>query len=280
MSGDDHVAVQVEDPVAGGDPVGDRPVPDDRGAADEEDVAAEHGLGVRQVHQQVTGGMGGAYFQEPDGMSADPEIQFAVEGPVGFGDLDAFEGERTEGIGDVAVGGLTHVGVHEGHEGGWWHGSHLAGCGLGGHDLGAGDQAVAVAVVAVCVRVDERADGPSVGDRSHGVEHGPGELQVEECVDEKGTVVGGEQARIGPAPAAVRLQPCEHTVCHLVEAGRVGSLVRCAHPGDTTCTQLRGWRRPVPEPRQISWRMPLGSVKKGACGRSLPRPCTNHEPEV
>ena len=91
-----------------------------------------------------------------------------------------------------------------------------------GDDVGAGDELVAVAVVAVGVGVHHGADGR--GRRRHGaelVEHLLGERQVEQRVDEQRRVAVGDQPGVRPAPPAVGLEVGPEPVAHLVGAPRV-----------------------------------------------------------
>ena len=52
------------------------------------------------------------------------------------------------------------------------------------------------------------------------VQHALREPQVEERVDQQRLAVADHDAGVRLAPLAVRLQPCEHAVADLLEAGR------------------------------------------------------------
>ena len=68
---------------------------------------------------------------------------------------------------------------------------------------------VAVAVIAVCMCVDERVERlRRVGFRPrHGVQHLLGEFEVEEGIDKERLFTIDNQASVTPAPTAVRLNP-------------------------------------------------------------------------
>ena len=216
-----------EDPVARAEPVGERAGPDDRCGADEQDVAGEHDARVRDVDDRVAVGVRGSDLDQVDGPVADREVEPALERRAGRAQLDALEGEGPEDAADVGgelgtevVGVLEHV--HELRR----RGLELGGGARRRVDLGARrEELVAEAVVAVAVRVHRRVDRAALGDAAHRVEHVPGELEVEERVDEQRRAVGRDQPRVAPAPAAVGLQVGIEPVPELVEP----PLVRDAH---------------------------------------------------
>ena len=137
------------------------------------------------------------------------QVERAVEGGGGRRDLDAVEGEARRrsaagrrrprrGSGPPSSSAASVDGRHL---------VHLPRAGRRGDDLGAGHQLVAVAVVAVGVRVHERADPRGRG--RHGpqvLEHPSGEGEVEQRVDEQRCVAVGDEPGVRPAPAAVGLQ--------------------------------------------------------------------------
>ena len=92
------------------------------------------------------------------------------------------------------------------------------GGGAGRDDVGAGQQLIAKHVVPVRVGVDERPDrlADALGDL---VQHALRQPQVEERVDQQRLAVAHHDPGIRLAPLAVRLQPGEHAVADLLEAG-------------------------------------------------------------
>ena len=104
VSGHEHGSVELEDPVAGGDPVvvvG----PDDRGSLVEQQVAGEDEVGVGDVDDRVAPGVGGTELHQTHGAVADREVQPAAERPRREAHGDVGHLERTEGPGDER----THV---------------------------------------------------------------------------------------------------------------------------------------------------------------------------
>ena len=138
---------------------------------------------VGHVGQRVAGGVRRTDLDQLDHASTDLDVEPAVERARRQAHVDAVELEVTEEpaeqVADVALG-LGQPGEHRRR-----HLGHLVRCGRGGDDLGAVDELVAVAVVAVGVGVDQRGDRGGVGDRRHRLEHPPGEAQVEQRVDEQ-----------------------------------------------------------------------------------------------
>ena len=145
------------------------------------------------------------------------ERQRACERPIRLAAVDLAELEVAEGVvGElpevVVVGVLQRVELRRREV------VHLLGRRHRGVDLGSvGDELVAVAVVAVGVRVDERVDRPRARDRAHGVEHLPGQTQVEQRVHEQRGAVAGDEARVAVAPGAARLQVGPEAVGELVQ---------------------------------------------------------------
>jgi hypothetical protein len=97
------------------------------------------------------------------------------------------------------------------------HFGHLVRSRLGRNDLGTLDQLVAVAVVTVGVRVEQRANGRRGGDGRHRRQHLRRERQVEQRVDEQRHAIAHHEASIAPAPAAIRLQVREALLTQLLE---------------------------------------------------------------
>ena len=180
----DGVDVEIEDAIARADPVADRTVPGDRVAADEQDVAREDDPVGRDVHDRVAARVGGADLDEVHVLVSDPERQAARRTSSWESQFDALEVEGAELVDDELRGRRRTMrrggrrgaraasaraadapaepqgearradqGLHE-------RGRQLAHLGRRAprrHDLGAGDELVAPAVVAVRVRVDHRS---------------------------------------------------------------------------------------------------------------------------
>ena len=101
----------------------------------------------------------GPELEQPHGAVADAQVELAVEGGGGRHRLDAVEGERAEDVAEEGAGVAEPVGrPHQPGEHGRRHLVHLAGAGRRRDDVGAGDELVAVAVVAVGVGVHDGAD--------------------------------------------------------------------------------------------------------------------------
>ena len=79
----DHLDVEREDPIAGGDPVRDRPGPCDRMAAVEEDVAGEEHAGGGHQRKRVPARVGGADLDQLHLARADLQGELAAEGLIG-----------------------------------------------------------------------------------------------------------------------------------------------------------------------------------------------------
>jgi hypothetical protein len=97
-----------------------------------------------------------------------------------------------------------------------------------GDDLGPLAAGIAEAVVAVVMAVDQHVD---VRRRLrlggfHGRQHVAGQGNVEQGVDQQGLVAIDDQAGVGPAPAAVRLQPGVAAVAKIVQSLRVGEAAK------------------------------------------------------
>jgi len=96
------------------------------------------------------------YFEEPNGLAADAKIQTALEGPRRHRDVDAFEVERREDLGEKfsRLSDRARVALHVGESAGAAVTGHLLGARLRSDNLGAVYQLVAETVIAVGVRVD------------------------------------------------------------------------------------------------------------------------------
>lgn len=108
------------------------------------------------------------------------------------------------------------------HQGGHRLGRQLGhfrgGCG-GGDDPGAGNQLVAVAVVAVRVGIDQRAD--CVGSRlggAHGPQHAVGKREIVQGIHQQGLLPVDNQSRVAPAPGSARGQPGIHAIAQCLQA--------------------------------------------------------------
>ena len=82
---------------------------------------------------------------------------------------------------------------------------------------------IAVGVIAIGMGVDHLADGrrAKAGRAFHAGQHLGGQLRVEQCVHQRRCAVTGppfhDQPGIGPAPAAIGLQPGEQAVADFVQ---------------------------------------------------------------
>ena len=142
---------------------------------------------------------------------------------------------------------------------------HLGRGALGGDDPCSGEQLVAVAVVAVGVRVDERADLRRRRHRpAHLGEHRLGQRQVEQRVDQQRRLAVADQPGVRPAPAAVGLQVGEDALADLRQPALVARRHRRA--------DASGWaaagtsKAPLPKLRARGFR-----CGGGAAGRERSR---------
>ena len=226
----DRLEIPAQQQVAGVDPVLHRSRPDDRRAFDEQDVAGERCAVAGHVDHDVAAGVGGAYLDEVHCRLADLKAQAALERPRGGRVGDPLELEAAEAV-DQKVGDEAAVragAAQERRERFRCRRLHLDCRGLRGDDLGAGDEFVAVGVIAVGVRVHQPVDvgGGRVG-VLHRVEHLAGVRQVEQRVDEQRLAAADDQPGVAPAPAAIGLQPGVGVVAEVVEAAFVRE-ARCA----------------------------------------------------
>ena len=134
------------------------------------------------MRQRVAPSVRRTHLDELDQTTAHLHLEATLERATGHAHLDTVELERAEEVAeqraDVTLGPVER-GQH-----GRWHLGHLVRRGRRGDDLGPVDQLVAIAVVAVGVRVDEGGDGSHGGDRRHRLEHLGREAQVEQRVDQ------------------------------------------------------------------------------------------------
>ena len=235
MAWHDRLEIPAQQQVAGVDPVLHRSRPDDRRALDEQDVAGERGAISRDVKHDVAAGVGRAHLDQFHCRFADLEAQPALERAIGRRVSDPLELEAAEALDqEVADQATVRAGAaHQRRERFRCRRLHLVGGGLRGDDLGAGDEFVAVGVIAVGVRVHQPVDvgGGRVG-VLHRVEHLAGVRQVEQRVDEQRLVAADDQPRVAPAPAAVGLQPGVGAVAEVVEAAFVREARRAeSRPG-------------------------------------------------
>ena len=283
VSGDDGVELHAQQQVAGPHPVGERPGPDDRGTRHEQDVPRVTGPAVGQVDEHVAPGVRRPHLDELHPLTGGFQLHPAGERRGGQGRRDALEVEGTEAFPYVGAQlgpevGRLHGGQHLGR-----HVAHLLGRRLGGDDVGPFHQLVAVAVVAVGVGVDQRADGRAAGQPAHRVEHRGRQVQVEQRVDQQRFALTHDQAGIGPPPAPVGLQVGEAAVGHLEEALRIVPVVdeqlggghgspygsRCGlttPKTPTTPEAIAGRRGPGPPTMPLSLRPPR-------CADGRPRRC-------
>ncbi len=119
--------------------------------------------------------------------------------------------EAAEQVADLARRGVQR-GQHRRR-----HLAHLVGGRRRGDDLGAVDELVAVAVVAVGVGVDHRADRRRARVVGHRLQHRLREAEVEQRVDEQRRPVTDDEPGVAPAPPAIALEVGEAPVAELTE---------------------------------------------------------------
>ena len=185
----------------------ERAGPHDGRAADEQDVAGEDRPGVGHVGEHVAAGVGRADLDQLDRATADVEVEAAVEGArrAGVSSMPSKSNSpknAAEQVADLARGALSRPASSAG-------GTSLISCAAaaGGDDLGAVEQLVAVAVVAVGVGVDDRRRSARSGERPPSRRACAAvRSQVEQGVDQQRRAVADDQAGVAPSPAAVGLQ--------------------------------------------------------------------------
>ncbi|PIP97287.1 MAG: hypothetical protein COW75_07090, partial [Rhodobacterales bacterium CG18_big_fil_WC_8_21_14_2_50_71_9] len=93
VAGDQVGGAGGGDGFEGGGPLGDRGLSANaQDALQIDDVAAEHGVLLRDKHKAVAGGVGGADMGDLERHPAQIEAVFALEGHVGVGGFGAGEG--------------------------------------------------------------------------------------------------------------------------------------------------------------------------------------------
>ncbi len=99
-------------------------------------------------------------------------------------------------------------------------GTSLISCAVAerGDDLGAVDELVAVAVVAVGVGVDHGARSAPLAVIGHRVQHRRRQAEVEQRVDQQRRAVTDDETGVAPPPTTVGLEVGEAPVAELVRA--------------------------------------------------------------
>ena len=100
---------------------------------------------------------------------------------------------------------------------------HRFGRGSGGDDLAAIQAGIAVTVIAIVVRVDQRRD-LGRGDAREAIQHRAGMGRVEHGVDQQRFAGIAHQSRIGKAPTAVGLKVSEGAGAERDDAGLIAGL--------------------------------------------------------
>ena len=179
-------------------------------ALDKENIAGEDGAVRGHVNDHVPLGMGGPHLLQMHRLASHGEGAFPLEGFRGQALLYAFEIEGPKAVKEKVPevpelprpGGLGHGG-----HGGRILVGHFFGAGLRGNDGGLRQAAVAIAVIAVGVGVHQLPNVRGGGNGgAHGLKHALRQGAVVERIDEERCVPVGDQPRVGPAPAAVRLE--------------------------------------------------------------------------
>ena len=231
VAGHDGVDVEAEHEVARRDPVRQGPGPDDRRAADEQDVARVDRARVGHVHDRVARGVGrdrprSARRGDHRHRGRGGRRTFVVGGTSSMpSKWNSPKNERKSS--PTSPGGLVQRRQHRRR-----HVGHLVGGRRRGHDLDVGSTtdhlAIAVAVVAVGVGVDHRVDRRAARHRRHRVEHRRGQLEIEQRVDEQRLPVADDQPGVAPSPTAVGLQVREAAVAEFVQSVGVVGQSPCA----------------------------------------------------
>ena len=153
----------------------------------------------------------------------DPTTHFDLETPVeravGKTHVDVGELERSEEAPEQFAH-FARCRVERGEHCRWNFG-HLVGGRRRRDDLGSVHELIAVAVIAVGMGVDQRANGRGAGEGRERIEHLLSEPQVEQGVDEQRRTVTHHQAGIAPPPTAVGLEVGQAAIAQLVHADLV-----------------------------------------------------------
>ena len=157
--------VHAQHQVARIDPVGQWPRPHNGGATDEQDVTGVHGLGIGNIGNDIACGVRWANLDEFDHSATNLDVEPTFEGTRRQGVLNSFEvefsEEATKQFANFA-GRFVERGQHRRR-----HFGHLMCGSLAGDDLGTLHQLVAIAMIAVGVRVDQRANRCSIHHARH-----------------------------------------------------------------------------------------------------------------
>ena len=147
------------------------------------------------------------------------QTQMPTERASGWGQLDVIESEGTETL--SGIGGEHRVPQVTGDHGVQERRGdvlHLGGSGRRRNDLGPNHQLVAKAVIAVGMGVDHGADGRCRDNPGHLGEHGGGQPDIKQRVDQQRTAIPHHQTSVGPSPTAIGLQIAKQAVGEFVQA--------------------------------------------------------------
>ena len=216
--------------LAGRQPVPHGPRPENGVAFNKEDIAGEDGAVRGHVNDHVPLGMGGPHLLQMHRLAPHGEGAFPLKGFCGQALLHAFKIEGAKAVKEEVpeIPELTRAGSlgHGGHGGRVFVG-HFLGAGLRGNDGGLRQAAVAIAVIAVGVGVDQLFDVRSGGNgRAHGLKHALRQGAVVERIDEERCVPVSDQPRVGPAPAAVGLEVGPASAAQVAQALLIGSYAK------------------------------------------------------
>ena len=182
------VHIHRDDRLAGADPVCDRPRPHQRRAIDEQDVAREHRLVPRHMHQHIAAGMRRTHLDQPHRLVTDLHVHRAGKGLRRRALLDIFEIKRRKHIREVSAcraklctRRLEHGQRRRRHLG------HFPRARLAGNDFRLRTTSVAMAMVAVRMRVDDGGDlaRADPGRILHRGQHVPRQGHVEKRIDQQ-----------------------------------------------------------------------------------------------
>src|SRR5579883_3226598 len=191
-------------------------------AVDEQDVAGEDHAVFRNVDQDVAAGVRRAYFDDAYSLVADLALQLTLEGKRRHRDIDTVEiewfqdaREKFAGLAELGRVALERVAQLQPAA----VGDQFCSAGLRSDDLGAGDKLITEAMVAVGMRVDQRAETRRRLRlrAAHRVDHRARQLQVEQRIDEHGLAAVNDQTRVAPSPRSVGLQPRVASVAEIVQ---------------------------------------------------------------
>ena len=173
------------------------------------------------MDQYISGGMRRADFDQVDLFVADLHAILAAErlGWVFLSNIGKVK--ATEYVEQILPGWSKFFGLgHDRRKGRGRKLCHFGGTGFGSDDFGMPAQAIAVAMIAIGMGVDNGADiiRTNTGSIGHDAQHVAGQAGIEQCINQQGLTTVRDQTGIGPAPSAIGLKIGEETVASFIEA--------------------------------------------------------------